>query len=72
MPISYHCDNCDVTAATLDGWTIVSVMLLHDVSNAPPPGGRTLDATLPDLLFHAEACANAWREKAGLAAPVTP
>jgi hypothetical protein len=69
MPISYHCDNCAVTAPTLDGWTIVSVMFLHDVSTAPPPGGRTLDLTAPDLMFHAAACRDAWCEAAGLTPP---
>lgn len=66
MPISYKCDNCEVTATTLDGWLIVSVSLLHDVANAPPPGGRTLDQTLPDLLYHDQACLTAWRTKAGI------
>jgi len=71
MPISYHCDNCDVEAASLDGWLIVSVMFIHNVPNAPPPGGRTLDTTLPDLLFHAVECRDAWCERAGLVGPAT-
>jgi hypothetical protein len=72
MPVSYHCDNCEATAPALDGWSIVSVMFLHPVSEPPtsPPGGRTLESTAPDLLFHAETCRDAWCARAGLAAPV--
>ena len=69
MPITYHCDNCDAEAPTLDGWLLVSAAFLHVVPNAPPPGGRMHDATAPDLLFHTAECRNAWCAKAGLDAP---
>jgi len=73
MPVSYHCDNCEVTADSLTGWFIVSVGFLHYMLDAPnPPGGRMLDSTAPDLLFHNTTCRDAWCVKAGLTAPVTP
>jgi hypothetical protein len=70
MPITYHCDNCDVTSDSLDGWIIVSVMFIHNEPNVQP-SGRTLDSTAPDLLFHAVTCRDAWCTKAGVAPPVT-
>jgi hypothetical protein len=71
MAVTYHCDNCDMTADTLAGWIFVSVLFLHDDPNVPsPPGGRMLDYTAPDLLFHAATCRDAWCAKAGLTAPV--
>ncbi len=70
MAITYHCDNCDVTASTLNGWSIVSVAFLHENPDAPnPPGGRMLDQTLPDLLFHDVACRDAWCTKAEVTVP---
>ena len=70
MPASYRCDNCDVTAESLAGWYLISVLLLHQDPTMPvPPGGRTLDVTLPDLMFHAVECRDAWCAKVGLAVP---
>jgi hypothetical protein len=71
MPTVYHCDNCDAEASSLDGWEVVSVNFMHVVPNAPPPGGRTLNATAPDLLFDTVECRDAWCAKAGLDAPMT-
>jgi hypothetical protein len=68
MPISYQCDNCEITAASLDGWLVVSVMFIHYAPGVQP-SGRMLDATAPDLLFHDAACRAAWCSQAGLAAP---
>jgi hypothetical protein len=70
MPITYHCDNCDVTTDSLAGWLIVSVQFIHDDPSASPLGGRTLDHTAPDLLFHAATCRDAWCMKAGVTAPI--
>jgi hypothetical protein len=70
MPVTYHCDNCDVEAASLVGWSIVSVAFLRDYPDSAPPTGRTLESTAPDLLFHADACRDAWCARAGLAVPV--
>jgi len=65
----YHCDHCGTTAASLEGWLIVSIQLLHEDPNTPFPGGRTLDATLPDLLFHDLSCFEEWRQPARLSVP---
>jgi hypothetical protein len=70
MPITYACDHCGHTAASLAGWFMVSINLLHDEPSAPtPPGGRTLDATLPDHLFDTVECRDAWCTQAGLTMP---
>jgi hypothetical protein len=70
MPDPYQCDQCDVTAATLDGWILVQILFLHENPEAPvPPGGRTLDATAPDLRFHTAACRDAWCATAGVTVP---
>jgi len=66
MPIMYHCDHCDTTAESLTGWLIVSVQLFHQDPDTPFSGGRTLDATLPELLFHEQSCFDAWRGSASL------
>jgi hypothetical protein len=70
MPTTYHCDHCDVEATSLDGWLIASVTFIHIEPNMPPPGGRTLDSTAPDLLFDKAECRDAWCAKAGLDVPV--
>jgi len=73
MPASYHCDTCDESAATLAGWYLISIAFLRDDPNQPtPPGGRTLDTTLPDLMFHTVACRDAWCEKVGIPSPPAP
>jgi len=72
MPVTYTCDNCGATATSLDGWSIVSVSFLHDTATASPPGGRTLDATAPDKIFHAAACLDAWCTAASVTPPVAP
>lgn len=70
MPVSYACDHCGHTAPSIAGWFMVSVQLLHDEPSVPfPPGGRTLDSTLPDFLFDTPACRDAWCAAAGLAGP---
>lgn len=66
MPISYTCDHCGTIASSLDNWLIVSINLIRMIPNQPPPGGRTLDSTLPDLLFHEQACLDAWRSEKGV------
>jgi hypothetical protein len=71
MPISYACDQCGTTAPSLDGWLIVQISFIHVMPNAPPPGGRTLDAMAPDLFFHTAACRDAWLGAAGIPAPPT-
>jgi hypothetical protein len=72
MPTTYHCDNCDVTAASLVGWILVSVQFLHDdqTSTTGHPYSRTCDYIAPDLLFHDVACRDAWCAKAGISVPV--
>jgi len=46
---------------------MISLSLLHDDPAVPtPPGGRTLDSTLPDFLFHVAACRTAWLTAKGL------
>ncbi len=73
MPTTYECDECHTTAASLDGWLLVSVSFLFMNPNLPaPPGGRTLDATAPDLLFDKPECRAAWCAQAGIAAPAPP
>ena len=72
MPTSYHCDFCDVSSDSLDGWLLVAVAFLHmDPSVPTPPGGRTLDSTAPDLLFHAVACRDGWCARAELRSPTS-
>jgi hypothetical protein len=72
MPASYGCDNCEVTADSLDGWLIVSVQYMYMDPNQPtPPGGRTLASTAPDLMFHNATCRDAWCEQANLTPPTT-
>src|SRR4030095_2838439 len=72
MPATYKCDRCDEAAPSLAGWFLVSVSFLHEDPNQPtPPGGRTLDATAPDRMFHSTTCRDAWCAAAGLAAPGT-
>jgi len=67
MPITYACDQCGATATSLAGWLMISLSLLHDDPAVPtPPGGRTLDSTLPDFLFHVAACRTAWLTAKGL------
>ena len=68
MPTAYICDHCHATSNTFDNWLIVSVTYLHDNPNAPkPPGGRTLDASLPDYVFDKVECRDAWIAERGLA-----
>jgi hypothetical protein len=70
MPITYHCDTCGTEATSLDGWLVVSVQFISYAPGMPnPPGGRTLNATAPDLLFHASECRKAWCEGAKVAEP---
>ena len=70
MPITYACDHCHATATSLDNWRIVSVQFLRvDPGTPTPPGGRTLEATLPDHVFDTENCRSEWLGKAGLATP---
>jgi hypothetical protein len=67
MPVTYHCDNCDVTASSLAGWKIVSIVFIYENPDATnPPGGRTQEGVAPDLLFHEEACRSAWLTRAGV------
>jgi hypothetical protein len=67
MPTTYSCDHCGQTAASLSGWLMVSIQFIHDDPNVPfPPGGRMLDSTLPDLLFHTVDCRDAWCGEKGL------
>jgi hypothetical protein len=71
MPTVYACDTCHQTSTSLDTWLMVSVQLLRWDPNAPnPPGGRTLDQMLPDLLFDKVECRDAWLEQAKLVVPV--
>lgn len=74
MATTYQCDNCSVTAPSLAGWKMVSVVFITDDPNAPtPPGGRTQEAVAPDLIFHDVTCRDAWCTKAAVAPPpVTP
>lgn len=68
MPTTYACDHCGQTATSANGWLIVSIQFIHDDPNAPhPPGGRTLDSTLPDFLFDTVECRDAWCAAKGLA-----
>ena len=70
MPVTYACDHCGASMASLDSALIISVQFIRmDPTQSTPPGGRTLDATAPDLLFHAAACRDAWCEQAGLPVP---
>ncbi len=73
MPTTYECDHCGQTAASLDGWLMVSVNFLHMNPGLPaPPGGRTLDSTAPDLLFDKPECRAAWCASAAIPEPVAP
>jgi hypothetical protein len=69
MPDTYQCNNCDVTADSLDGWHFVVVGYFHVDGGQPPPGGKTLDAIQPDLVFHAVSCRDAWAARAGISPP---
>jgi len=70
MPITYTCEGCGVTADSLDGWKMVSVVYLYEDPHAAfPPGGRTIEGTAPDILFHAAECRDAWRAKHELREP---
>jgi len=60
MAEAYTCDHCGATAASLDDWFFVVVGHFHVAGGQPPPGGKTLDAALPDLVFDTEACRDAW------------
>ncbi len=72
MAITFHCDNCGFAADNINEWIIVSVAFLHNDPNAPtPPGGRMLDSTADDLLFHEAACRDAWCTKAGVTVPAS-
>lgn len=69
--IAYTCDHCGATAHTLEGWLIISVNFLHINSTiAFPPGGRTLDSSVPDLLFHTAECCDAWCAQAHVERPI--
>jgi hypothetical protein len=74
MPITYHCDQCGVEGASLDGWFVVSVQFIVNAPNPAdiptPPGTRTLESTLPDFIFDTAVCRTAWCAKTGLQAPV--
>jgi hypothetical protein len=70
MAVTFQCDECGFTAANVDGWIIVSVNFLHNDPTIPtPPGGRILDSTADDLLFHVAACRDAWCTQAGIPPP---
>ena len=70
MPTTYACDQCGTTAPSLDGWQIVSVNMIYVQPGLPsPPGGRTLESTLPDYIFDTPTCRAAWCEAHGLPAP---
>jgi hypothetical protein len=69
MPMTYHCDTCGATGDGA-GWPTVSVQFIRYNPTAPnPPGGRTLDATAPDLIFDTLVCRDAWCTKAGVPIP---
>lgn len=70
MATTYACDHCGATATNLTEWFIVAVHFLFDnpgVTQAP--GGRTLQASAPDLLFDTIECRQAWCEQAGVTDP---
>jgi hypothetical protein len=69
MADTYTCDHCGATAESLDDWQFVVVGFFHVAGGQPPPGGKTLDATLPDLVFDTQACLDAWRAEVHLTAP---
>lgn len=70
MSLIFTCETCQATAPSLDGWHIVSVQFLHNDSTFPvPPGGRVLDAAVPDYVFDTIECRAAWCERAGVTIP---
>jgi hypothetical protein len=72
MAVTFQCDECGLTSSDVTGWTIVSVQFLHNDPTVPtPPGGRMLDATADDKLFHQASCRDAWCAKASVTVPVS-
>jgi hypothetical protein len=72
MAASYQCDQCGASIATLYDALVISVSFLHyspDLPTMGQPTGKTLDQTLPDLLFHDATCQSAWCAKAGVTPP---
>jgi hypothetical protein len=72
MATSYQCDQCGVTIATLYDALVISVSFLHyspDMPTTGQPTGKSLDETLPDLLFHNVTCRDEWCAQAGITPP---
>jgi hypothetical protein len=72
MAVTYHCDNCEVTATSLNSWYFVVVGHFHVDGGLPAGMDKMLDATNPDLVFHSIECRNAWCAKTGVEPPVVP
>lgn len=70
MPTNYECDHCGKIAQSLAGWLLIAVQFYSMNPSVPdPPGGRTLDATSPDLLFDTLECRDAWLTAKGFSTP---
>jgi hypothetical protein len=68
--ITYQCDNCGKTDTTMAGWSVVRINLLFEDPNMPyPPGGTTLQETMPDYIFEKAACRDQWLRDHNLAKP---
>jgi hypothetical protein len=70
MAATYACDHCGVTTPDPTDWLIVAVhFMFTNPGVRQAPGGRTLQASAPDLLFDTIECRQAWCEQAGVTDP---